>query len=394
MDTLKRLKGSQVEIRAEVSAKALGEIAQAVLREVSEEVELAGFRKGKAPRLMVIEAVGIATIRDRVVRRAMNGTIHQVIDRHKLVPISQPAIAIKSFDMAHDGTIAKQLDFTARFDVMPMVKIAEYRTEKLTAKERAATKPASVDDSDVSKLIEHLRLQKADLLEVKRPVAAGDWVEVSFAGSVKGVAQERLQSAHFPLVVGSHTAEPAFEQALIGIAKGQEKKFAIAIKGYDQPVDFTVTLIDHKGMKLPEVNDAFALLFGHQTVSELRQSIADALAKQRQQLAQHALEDIVVKKLINKTKTELPQSLLEREIDRLIGRLRDEVMAKGLQFEEYLLQQKQSIEGLRRKFGAQAHSAVVTGLALAEVAKREHIDTTSPDATRQVLEKLIRYALQ
>lgn len=391
---LKRLPGARIEAMVTVPVAQVKRRAETLLTRLAQTVAVPGFRPGMAPRLLVIESAGLPEFKKQLVSGLVSVALSRLVTDNKLTPASEPRVQVVSFDLDATGQPLSPVRFNVSFEVMPAVSIPDYRKIKISSKEHSATQPKAVSEQDTEKVITQLRQGKAEMIAVSRPVAADDWVEVSFEGSLEGVPQERLSSEHYPLVVGSGVLIKGFEDKLIGMRLGERNQFELPVAKEAKPVTFRVTVHDHKGLKLPEVNDHFASLFGQPTLAALKTHLQQVVTKQREALARHQREDLVIKKLVAGITTELPPALVDRELDRMIGRVRDDVLSQGMSFEDYLAKQNQTVETFKQQFRNRAEYAVKIGLALGEVARREKIDPAAPAATAQVLERLLKFAVQ
>lgn len=394
INEFKQLPGARVEASITVAKESVGTHLEELIKNLGESLEVPGFRKGLAPRLLVLESIGLAELKRRAASQIVSQAASELIFSKKVTPISQPSVTIESFELTTNGEPKSPLTFRLTLEILPAVKLSDYRKIRITRKELAPIDAKPVTPEDVERMFKRLTLEKAELIDPTGPIKRDDWAEVSFKGSVDGVIQEKLSSQHHPMIVGSGVMVPGFEDKLMGMKLGETKEFFLKLPRQEKLTKFTVTVNQHKGIKPPLLNDQFASQYGQPSIAALKNHLTESMKHERQLQSQHQREDLVIRKLVEGITTELPATLVERELDRLIGRLRDSVLGSGATFETYLSRQNQTIETLREQFRKQAEFAVKTGLALAEVAKREHIDTASPQATAAVVERLTKFALQ
>ncbi|MFY9484223.1 MAG: trigger factor [Patescibacteria group bacterium] len=394
INQFKQLPGARVEASITVPKESVGIHLEELIKNLGDSLEVPGFRKGMAPRLLVLESIGLGELKRRAASQIVSQAASELIVTKKLSPIAQPSVTVESFEISTNGEPISPLTFRLNLEVLPEVKLGDYRKIRISPKERSEIDPKSVTSEDIEGMLKRLSFEKAELIDPTGPIKQDDWAEISFNGTVGGVIQEKLSSQHHPMIVGSGVMVPGFEDNLIGMKQGATKRFSLKLPKQEQEIEFTVTVNQHKAVKPPELNDQFASQYGEPSMAALKAHLAEAIGKERHDESQHRQEDLIIRKLVELTTAELPATLVERELERLIGRLRDSVLRSGTTFEAYLSRQNQTIETLREQFRKQAEFAVKTGLALAEVAKQEKIDTASPQATAMVVERLTKFALQ
>lgn len=394
INEFKQLPGARVEALITVSQESAHSHSEELIGFLGEDLEVPGFRKGMAPRLLVIETIGLGEFRRRLSSRIVSEAVSELVVAKKLTPVAQPSVTVESLELSNSGEPISPLTFRLGLEVLPSVKLRDYRKIRISRKELAPIDPKPVTSGDIDAMLKRLSLEKAQLVDANGPIKRDDWAEINFRGAIGGVTQEKLSSERYPLMVGQGVLVPGFEEQLVGMKQGQTKQFSLTLPKQEKPIEFTVTVNEHKGVTLPVLNDQFASQYGQPSVAALKQHLKQTIEEQRHHQSQHRREDLIIRKLVARTTAELPATLVTRELERLIGRLRDSVLRSGITFEEYLNRQGQTIGTLKEQFLKQAEFAVKTGLALAEVAKQEKIDTASPQATAMVVERLTKFALQ
>lgn len=391
---IKKLPKSRVQIKIEVTTKEIKPVLNHVYDEFAENIEITGFRKGKAPRPMIMERIGLGRLQQEVLNHVLNDNYMKAMQEHKLMPVASPAISIDAFSVAADGASSTDLKATIEVDILPNVTLQGYKSIKINP-----PKLQTISDDDVQKVVDHLRRQKANLKEVARPAKLDDWVEISFKGFLNGVAQEKMTSQNYPLVLGSKSMVPGFEDKLVGSKKGETKKFELTFpKDYfakefaGKKVKFEVTVNDIKQVDLPAIDDSFSKDFGHETVLALRDAIRQSLETESQRKKESETQAQAIEAALKKLKAEIPESLIETELDRIIERMQKDVESQGMPLNIYLEKIKKSPADLRIDFRTQAEQNVKVGLMLGELAKQEKLDTAAQDVAKQAVEKLVGYA--
>ena len=395
---IKKHQKSHIELEIFCSAQDAQKIADRIIGKHNQEVEVKGFRKGKAPKMMVIEKVGFGKIQQEILNNIVEESYLRSIKEHKFHPISQPSIAVNKYSIKPDGMVEKDIEFELKVDTMPKIKLGDYTKIKIKDK-KILQKDINVSKDELEKVIEHLRKQKSEFKPVDREVKNGDWVEISFIGKIDKIADERLKSDHHPLVVGSGAMIPGFEDGLIGMKKDAEKDIEIVFpESYhskqfaNKRVKFNIKLHEVKEVILPELNDLFAKQFGHDDMEKLKSAIENQLKYEKKDAKEKQIESAILEEARKLLEVEIPAGLLNSETDRLVNKLRESVEKQGIEFNRYLDMIKKSEEEFRQELVPQAKTNIEVGFILGEVIMREKIDPHKEGATRLAMEKLVAYA--
>ena len=389
---------SRIELDILCNAFSAQKITDQVINKYNLEVEVKGFRKGKAPKIMVVEKVGLGKIQQEVINKIVEGGYLYAIKEHKFHPIAQPNISVNKFGLKPDGTIGADVEFGLKVDTMPKIKLGDYTKIKIKDK-KILDKDSTVSPAEVEKVVEHLRQQKSQLKTVDREVKNGDWVEISFAGKVNKVADERLKSDHHPLVVGSGAMTPGFEEALIGMKKDSEKDSEITFPNdyhsrqfAGKAVKFHIKLHEIKEVILPELNSEFAKQFEQNNVEKLKVAIGNQLKDEKNDAQKKQIEAAVIEEVRKLLEVEIPDGLLNSETDRLVNKLEESGEKQGAEFNRYLEMIKKTSDDLYKELTPQAKANIEVGFILGEVIMREEIDSEKEGATKLAMEKLVTYA--
>lgn len=388
------LKNSQVKLKIEVKPEKLVEYFRAAYEKIAAGVSVPGFRSGKAPYKIVLARVGNNKLLSEGIDRAVSESYAQAISEEKIVPISHPAVSVRKmpqFSLNQDD-VKDDLVFEIELYVMPPVELSDYKkvSVKIPKKEEAK-------DRDVEKILGHLLKQKATFKEINRPVKKGDRIEINFEGSISKVKKDKLCSKNFPLILGESNLVPGFEEKLIGLKKGDKSQFQLTFPGdyFDKEiaskkVDFIANIIDAKEVVLPKMTDEFAKIFGQESVDKLKKAIKENLKKEIEQKFQAGLEQSVIEKILPKLKVELPDILVENEINRMIDDMRGKVESRGLKFEKYIDSLKKTQDDLRKDMRNQAEKNIRVGFLLGKVIEDQKIDSSNKDAAKIAIDYLVK----
>lgn len=383
--TTKKLPKSRMELTIEVPAERMAEFFGSAYQEMGAQVEIAGFRKGKAPKSIVLERIGQERITAHAVDLALPKTYHEAVVQEEIVPIAEPTVHVKS--VGED----EGLTYTVEVDVLPEVETGNYRKVKIDKKKHA---PKAVDAKEVDEQIARIRKAAALPKEVLRAAKDGDLVEMSYTGRVSGVVQEGLQSKNHPLILGEKTILPEFEAQLAGMSAGEEKVFTADVPKNDeekQSVEFTVKLEKVSELELPELDDELAKKFGKQTAAEVKEAIEKQLHDEAEREARMALETVVLEEVVKHAKLEIPEALVDREVSHRIENMREQLKYAGQSLEQFLSRQKKSLSDFRADIRPAAESAVKTGLVLRAIAENENFVDSDGQTTDEMLKKTIDF---
>ncbi len=385
---VERLPKSHVKLKIKLNHQELSKYLEVAYEKVGKSLKIDGFRPGKAPKKVIEEAAGQARIIQETVDMALEESYPKAVQEEKLYPLNQPKISIESFPTLTEG----DLSYVVEFDSLPEAKLNDYLKIKVKKVPQESAKEADVD-----KVIEYLRKQKSTFREVDRPVQNGDRVEINFEGMVKGVKKEGMSSKNHPLIIGEKVMIPGFEDEIIGLKKGDKKTFKIKFpKDYHakdlagEPAEFNVEVVDHKEVRLPEVDTEMAKTFGHQNVKAMKDAIKDSLQKELDEKRRQTEEIAVLNKVLPLLTVDVPESLVEQELDRMFTTFRQQVEAQGLNFEKYLESLKKDQATFRSEMKTQAEKNVRIGFLIGEVIKERKLDPHKPESGKQAVEYLVR----
>lgn len=352
----------------------LDSIKQNVLKRMSGSLKLQGFRPGKAPMNLVERSVDQNQLQSEFLEHAVNDLYVQAIDQERIRPVAQPQISITKF------VPFTTLELVAEVESVSKIVLPDYT--KITAvKEVAKVTEAQIDDVIVS-----LQERAAKREPVERAAKKGDEVTIDFTG-VDAKTKSPIAGADgsdYPLVLGSDSFIPGFEDEVTGMKADDVKTFDITFpKDYgatelqNKKVTFTVTAKLVQKMVEPAVDDAFAAQIGpFKSVEELRKDIRRELEAQAKSNAERKYENDLVQAVAEKAKLTIPDSLVDEELDRLEQQERQDILYRGQTWQEHLDAEGVTEEEHRSKNRSGAELRVRAGLVLGEVAEAEKVKVT------------------
>jgi trigger factor len=387
--TKKQLAPTKVELTVAVDQQTLDATKAHVLAHLSSNAKIQGFRAGKAPASLIEKSVDQNALQSQFLDEALNTAYGRALDQEKLRPVAQPEVKLTKF------VPFTTLEFTAEVVVVGQVSLPDYKKIKV------AKKPVTVTDKDVNDVLTNLKTRIADKKEVTTAAKQGDEVVIDFTG-VDAVTSEPISGADgkaYPLLLGGNSFIPGFERELVGMKPGDEKVFTLtfpkdygAVDLQNRKVTFTVTIQKVNQVTDPKLDDAFAAKVGpFKTMAELKADIKKQVEAERTQETQREFQNELLEKIASKTKAEIPDVLIENEIDRMEQDERQNLVYRGQTWEEHLKAEGITEQEHREKQRDQAMLRVKSGLMLAEVAEAEGITVTNEEVDAQLEQLRIQY---
>lgn len=381
----KQLSDTQTTLTFTLSEADLSPIKQRALKKLGAKVKVAGFREGKAPLNIIEKNVDQSLLETEVIEDAVNTFYVQALDEHKIRPVARPDVSIKKF------VPYTNLEFETVVSVIGKVILPDYKKIKMPLKK------ASVTEKDVTEVLDSLRSRAAERKEVKRAAKKGDQATVDFKGTnKKGEAIKGAEGNDYPLILGSNSFIPGFEDKVIGNLAGKPFKFDITFpKDYGvkalagKVVNFAVTIKKVEELIEPTVDDSFAASVGpFKTLADLKRDIKAQLTQERQTNIMRDYEQALIEKIVAQTKLSVPQVLVDEQVDALLKEQQQNILYRGQTWQEFLESEGVSESDYRTKtLAPQAEMRVKAGLVLAEVSDQENIQIT-PDELQVRLQLL------
>lgn len=380
---------TSVSLTISLSQTDLNPLKERAVQRLGANVKLPGFRSGKAPQALVQKNLDPSQLQTEVVEEAINHYFSQAVRAERLRPVGQPEIEIKKF------VPYTELEFSAKAEVIGQVKLPDYK--KMTKPQVAV----SITAADVNEVLDQLRERSSERKPVKRAAKLKDEATINFKGfDAKGIAFPGGEGKDYPLVLGSKSFIPGFEEQLVGLKEGDKKTFAITFpKDYGasnlagQKTSFEVEIIKIQELVPAKLDDDFAKKVGpFKDLKDLKDDIKAQLTKERQGEADRKYENELVNAIAAKTSVDIPESLIEGQLDAAEREERQNLTYRGQTWEEHLKEEGVTAEEHRKRNRAKAEAQVKAGLVLSEIAEAEGLDVTAEELDNQV--KLLKAQYQ
>ena len=380
--TFEKAEKSTVKVTIELGSAEWKEANEQAYQKTKGRYSMPGFRKGKVPKKVLESAYGVGLFYEDAINYAFPKYFGEILDKEPSIKaIAQPDLDIK--DISPDA-----ITMIAIVPVKPEVKVGAYKG--LTFKKN--TYRVKVDD--IKQELTRLQERNSRMVEVDRAVEDGDTVTINYSGSVDGVKFEGGTAENQTLVIGSKTFIPGFEEQIIGMKKEEEKDISVKfpedyhaenLKGKD--AIFAIKLLKIEKKELPELNDEFIKdAVGAESLDAYKDDIRERLKKQNADRAQRELEDAIVKKVTETTEVEIPDAMIESQIDGMVQEMSYRLSYQGLKLEDYLKYMGKSMEEYRAEFKEQATDIVKSQLAIEKIIEEEKFEATEADVEARVNE--------
>jgi len=372
---------STVELKVEIPWADIQPAIEKAVKKISEQVDVAGFRKGQAPYDVIAKKVGEMTVLQEAASFVVHDTLPKAIQEQSLETVGQPSINIEKL------AIDNPLVYSAIVPIMPEVNVGDI------SKIKAKREKVEIEEDEVDKVIENLRKMRAKEVLVEREAKDGDKLEINFNVFLDSIPVDGGQAEKYPLQLGEGSMIPGFEEQVIGMKAGEEKEFALTFpKDYHnkqlagKEADFKVKVEAVYERELPPLDKALAGEIGEfDSVEALKDSIEKNLQEEKKQQSENAFEKAVVEGLVEQTTYgDIPENMLNQETNQMMKELENNLAQQGLKFDDYLAHLKKDRPQLKLDFAPDAMKRIHSALAIRALAKKEDISATEEEVNAEV----------
>lgn len=372
------------EIKVEITGKDWEKKLDETFKKIIKKVKIDGFRPGKAPRNIYEQKYGKQSIVVEAVDSCMNEAYVKALKEFKGEPIMQPTVGIEKAD--ETGVI-----YVFTFTTKPEIKINKYTNLGVKKDSVKVTK------KDVDAEIEKMRKEYADLTVKDGKAENGDTVIIDFEGFDGDKAFEGGKAENYALELGSNSFIPGFEEALVGVKKGDKKDVNVTFpKDYHaeelkgKPVVFKVLVHEVKTKVYPELDEDFFLDLGLEDVKtkeDLEKNVKETMTEQKEYEAENKYVDELFEALLKETSVEVPHELIHEELDRMVEQYAERLKMQGITLEQFYKFTNSSEEALKAQMHEEAEKRVKLRFAIDEIIELEKIDATDEEANHDAEEK-------
>lgn len=361
-----------------------GAIAEAFKR-TRAKYSVPGFRKGKAPKNVVENYYGKAVFFDEAFNVLYSQHYPEILEKERanFTAVGDPELSV-------DDLSDEKVTLTAVVPVKPDVKIGAYKGLDIKKYEY------TVSEEDVTKEVNKILDREAKTCDVTdRPCADGDTVNINFSGSVDGEKFPGGTAEGYDLVLGSGSFIPGFESQVEGMSIGEDRDITVRFPAdyqaenlRDKDAVFAIHLNSIKGKELPELTDEYVKKHtGNETIADYTAKVKERLEKQAQNRGRDETENAIVEAICKTAECEIPQAMIENEIDRMVQDFSYRLMYQGLKLEDYIKYMGQTMEQFRAQFAEQARSRVLSQLVIEKIVREEGITATPEEIDAKIAEQ-------
>ena len=381
---------SVVALTIEITKAELEAAKDKAFKKSGKNITVPGFRKGKAPRKMIEKLYGEGVFFEEAFNILYPEAMEMAVEKSGIKPVGRADVDLG--DPAEEGG----LTIIAKVPVEPEVELGEYKgieAEKETVK---------VLQADVKAELNRMAQRFARTETVDRKAKKNDTVDIDFEGFVDGVAFEGGKAEHHELTLGSGAFIPGFEDQLIGCKAGDEKDVVVTfpeeyhakeLAGKEATFKCKVHKVEET--ILPAIDDEFAKDVSDtcETLDDLKKEITERLKNERQEAADTAFEEKLLDVVLEGMKADIPQAMIESQIDSIVQDFGYRLQMQGMGLEQYLKMTGTEMGAFRAMFKAQAERQVKTRLALQKVADLENIAVTEQEIADEYAKMAEQYKM-
>ena len=376
------LSPTRAKLTVEVPFEELKPSLDAAYKQIAKQINVPGFRRGKVPPAVIDRQVGRGAVLDQAINEVVPQKYVEALQANSLQPLAQPEIEVTKFE---DN---EALEFTAEVDIRPDITLPDYDGVE------AQVDDIELTDADVEEQVEALRERFATLIDVERPAADGDFVVMDLVATRDGEPIEGAEVSGMSYRVGRGGMLDGLDEALVGMAAGDEKTFQSELVGGDlvgEGVDVAVTVSQVQEQELPELDDEFAQMASEfDTVDELTADVRERLGRGRRLEQAAAARDAVLEQLLEKVEVPLPEIVVTDELNARRQNLEQQLAYAGVSMDSYLEDEGQTLEEFEADLERRVRDAVAAQFLLDEVAKKEEFGIDQAELS----EHLVRRAQQ
>ncbi|MEU6024934.1 MULTISPECIES: trigger factor [unclassified Micromonospora] len=380
--TVETLSPTRVRLAIEVPFVELEPSLKKAYREIGQQIQIPGFRKGKVPAAIIDQRVGRGTVLNEAVQEAIPQNILAAVREHDLKTLGRPEVDITEFN---DGD---SLNFTAEVDVRPEITVPDLASLEVVVDE------LQIDDSEIDEQVKNLRERFATLKTVERAAAEGDYVQIDLRATVDGEEVPGGSASNISHEVGSKQLLPGLDEALVGLAAGEDTTFTTQLVGGDfagRDAEVLVTVRTVKEKELPELNDEFAQLASEfDTMEELRNDLRERVTRGKRVEQIYAARDKALEQLVEAAEVPAPEGVIRDEVESRKQAMVDQLERIGASMEDYLAAEEKTEEQIDAELTEAATQGIKVQLLLDTLADAEDVQVSDDEFGHEIVHRAQR----
>ena len=367
------------KVTVEITRAELEPSLNKVYLKVRKDITMPGFRKGKAPRMVIEAAYGKHVFFEDAVEEMFPDIYKECVLTQDMKPVGRPGVS--KLDIGDDDSVTLVIET----DLYPEVTLGQYKGLEIEKTD------VVVSESEIDAEVERMAQNVARITTVDRAAAEGDTAVIDFEGFKDGVAFAGGKGEDYELKLGSHTFIPGFEEQVVGMSAGEEKDINVTFpENYHEkslagaPVVFKVKVREVKETVVPEKDDEFVKdVSEFDTMAELRADIEKRIRDEKQAGIDRAFENAAIEKAVANMTVEIPDSMVEEELERQMERMDYELRSQGASLEAYAQMMGGNMDNIKNSLRPGALSSVKTNVMLDAVVDAEKIEVTEEECEEE-----------
>ena len=389
--TVEKLEKNMAKLTIEVSAEDLEKAIQGAYLKQKNRINIPGFRKGKAPRAMIEKMYGAGIFYEDAANALIPEAYSKAVDECEETIVSQPSIDVVQLEKG------KAFIFTAEVALKPEVTLGEYKGVEVPKSDLEVT------EEEIAGELKREQENNSRTIDVDdRAVADGDKVTLDFEGFVDGEAFEGGKGTDYPLTIGSGAFIPGFEEQLVGAEIGKETEVNVTFPEEYQAKElagkaavFKCTVKKIEVKELPELDDEFAKdVSEFDTLEEYKADIKKNLEEKKADAAKRAKEDAAVAAAVENAQMEIPDAMLNTQVNQMIEDFARRIQSQGLTMEQYLQFTGSTPASLQEQMKPQAMQRIQSRLVLEKVAEVENIQISDEKLDEELTKMAEMYKME
>ncbi|WP_314348127.1 trigger factor [Mammaliicoccus vitulinus] len=388
--TWEKKEGNQGLLTVTVPTEEVNKGLDKAFKKVVKEINVPGFRKGKMPRPLFEQRFGVESLYQDALDFILPEAYGNAVEEAEINPVDRPEIDVTQMEKG------KELIFEATVTVEPEVELGDYKGLTIEKQDREVT------DEEFDKALEDAVSRQAELTVKDGEIAEGDVVNINFDGYVDGEAFEGGQAEGYDLEIGSGSFIPGFEEQLIGLKANDSKDVVVtfpeeyhAEELAGKEATFKCEINDVKSKEIPELDDELAQELDEsiKTVDEYKEKLRKDLEDTKVNQAEATEKEEAITKASDNAKVEIPEAMINTELDRMMQEFEQRISQQGLNLELYYQFSGQSEEELKAQMKEDAEKRVKTNLTLKAIADAENIEVSDSDVEAELTKMSEQFGL-
>lgn len=388
---VENLEKNMVKLTIEVSEDKVGEALKAAYNKQKSKISIPGFRKGKVPMAMIEKMYGPEIFYEDAANIMMQEAYPAAVDESGVDIVSQPTVDVVQLEKG------KPFIFTAEVAKKPEVKLGKYEGVTVTKVD------TTVSDEEVDAALERERNNNARVVTAEdKAIENGDTAVIDYEGFVDGVAFEGGKAEGYSLEIGSHSFIDTFEDQLVGKKAGEEVEVNVTFPAEyhaeelaGKPAVFQVKINEVKTKELPELNDEFASdVSEFETLAEYKDSIRKGLEETKQKEARRSKEDEAIQKIVDKSEMEIPDAMIDAQVDNMIQEFAQRLAQQGLSFDQYMKFSGSTMDQMKEQVRPEALNRIQGSLVLEAIAAEQNFEITDADIDAEIEKMAAAYGME